>query len=650
MIKTWTLQHFKSVYDRIDLEMAPLTIFAGANSSGKSTIIQSLLLTTQSLQSPVDSRPVILNGHIVRLGTYDDIVSNKSSVQPITIGFELIPVTEEQKQSISRKYFAPAYLSNLSRRINSVNCQFSFSSKGPEEIKDSLQLQPRIEECTIKIKYKISERIGETDKFVEEEVAIRRSKKTIQERIAQLQLSTTDLQQADLEPLEFEVIKPSKIKRMRRYYFTPLKGKPAGATLRHFLPGRITIVFDAIAEQVAQITELLISPEGHRFPNFEISPETMEMLGTSLKDIMANVFQSFLHDLNKTDIDDKPKTFPLSARTKLEEILNSLNESLTFKFARHWDNLPVPIRRSLARQLSERRDEIENQLKIGRAPEYTIASSPVPDISESAVEYTQNFFSSRVKYLGPLRDEPKPVYPLAGATDSRDVGFRGEHTAAVLDVHRTTQIKYISTNNFSQGLPVFTYSNTQLLNAVLDWMSYMGVASDVSTSDKGKLGHELKVATSGEKALHDLTHVGVGVSQVLPILVLSLLADPGSTLIFEQPELHLHPRVQTRLADFFISMTLLKKQCIVETHSEYLINRLRYQTAISEGEELSKKVIMYFVEKKKGFSSYRPIKINRFGVIEDWPEGFFDENEENSTAILKAGMVKRKREKGQSDD
>jgi len=148
-------------------------------------------------------------------------------------------------------------------------------------------------------------------------------------------------------------------------------------------------------------------------------------------------------------------------------------------------------------------------------------------------------------------------------------------------------------------------------------------------------------------ALHDLIHVGVGVSQVLPILVLSLLADASSTLVFEQPELHLHPRVQTRLADFFVSMTLLGKQCIVETHSEYFINRLRYHAAISEDQQVSDKVVIYFVEKQDGYSCYRPIHINKFGVIEDWPEGFFDESEETSRAILTAAMEKRKREREQ---
>lgn len=70
--------------------------------------------------------------------------------------------------------------------------------------------------------------------------------------------------------------------------------------------------------------------------------------------------------------------------------------------------------------------------------------------------------------------------------------------------------------------------------AVVDWLHYLGVAESIQSHDKGKFGHELVVSVAGGKRHHDLTHVGVGVSQVLPILVASLLADPDTTLVFEQ--------------------------------------------------------------------------------------------------------------------
>ncbi len=83
-------------------------------------------------------------------------------------------------------------------------------------------------------------------------------------------------------------------------------------------------------------------------------------------------------------------------------------------------------------------------------------------------------------------------------------------------------------------------------------MKYLDIADMVNTSDEGKFGYGLKVRVEGGAMPHDLTHVGVGVSQVLPIVVMCLLANRDTTIVLEQPELHLNPKVQTRLADFFL--------------------------------------------------------------------------------------------------
>jgi predicted ATPase len=270
-------------------------------------------------------------------------------------------------------------------------------------------------------------------------------------------------------------------------------------------------------------------------------------------------------------------------------------------------------------------------------------------ITESAW-YLDHFFSSSLKYLGPLRDAPKPLYPLAPAADPYDVGLRGEHTAAILEIHKHKKIKYIPSAHFKDP-DVDRRTITRTLEAaVVDWLQYLGVASSVKSKDQGKLGHELKVSLTKAEQSHDLTHVGVGVSQVLPILVMCLLADTDSTLVFEQPELHLHPKVQTLLGDFFLSMALCNKQCIVETHSEYFIDRLRFRTAASPTEKnLTSEIQMYFVEKPEDSSNFRNVEINEFGAITDWPDGFFDQSQEQAEAILRAAAIKRKNQRRSKD-
>ena len=77
-----------------------------------------------------------------------------------------------------------------------------------------------------------------------------------------------------------------------------------------------------------------------------------------------------------------------------------------------------------------------------------------------------------------------------------------------------------------------------------------------------------------------LTDVGFGISQVLPVLVLLAYANHGDTIILEQPEIHLHPAVQSGLADIIIETAQMRDiQVIVESHSEHLLTRLQRRIA-----------------------------------------------------------------------
>jgi predicted ATPase len=160
----------------------------------------------------------------------------------------------------------------------------------------------------------------------------------------------------------------------------------------------------------------------------------------------------------------------------------------------------------------------------------------------------------------------------------------------------------------------------------------------------------MRVSVEKSDTLHPLVHVGVGVSQVLPIVVMALIAPPDSILIFEQPELHLHPKVQTRLGDFLLSVACSGKQCIVETHSEYLINRLRLRSAEDETDALANVFSLYYVSKDNGSTRYTRIAINEYGAIPEWPDGFFDESPREAERILRAALKKRAARKGMRHD
>src|SRR5205807_133957 len=92
----------------------------------------------------------------------------------------------------------------------------------------------------------------------------------------------------------------------------------------------------------------------------------------------------------------------------------------------------------------------------------------------------------------------------------------------------------------------------------------------------------------------------------------------------------------------FLSMALLEKQCIIETHSEYLINRLRFRAASATSDKVASGIKIYFVEKPRDRSQFRQIVVNEFGAIEDWPSGFFDQSQKEAEETLRAAMKKKR--------
>jgi hypothetical protein len=409
----------------------------------------------------------------------------------------------------------------------------------------------------------------------------------------------------------------------------------AGVVLRHFLPVSVGAAYDAVEVEVNSIFDML-SDGGSRYGYTNgATNESFDALTSP--------------ELRKIYIDAclaAAETLPSYGQSRLHAGIDELRTNFRFEIIfRVHTLLQSQGKKRLAILLNEQEAQIKALIRGGRPARREISSFPAADPIMYATDYVTNFFSERLKYLGPLRDEPKAIYPLAGYNDPDDIGYRGEFTAAVLDNHRKTVVTYIPSSQFPFSTkPQIAPLRTNLFVAVRDWLEYLGIASKVATEDKGKLGHEMTIATEGDN-FHDLTHVGVGVSQAMPIVVLSLLAESGSTLIFEQPELHLHPKVQTRLADFFMSLVFAGKQCIVETHSEYLVSRLRYLSAVAKDVEISKLIKIYFVEKPSTQSVYNEVTITDTGAIKNWPDGFFDETERNATAIIQAQIERARRKK-----
>ena len=128
------------------------------------------------------------------------------------------------------------------------------------------------------------------------------------------------------------------------------------------------------------------------------------------------------------------------------------------------------------------------------------------------------------------------------------------------------------------------------LETLADALHRLGLTGQVGTEKIGDTRIELQVGLplpddsggeGGETDMVSIADVGFGVSQVLPVLVALIVADPGQLVYLEQPELHLHPRAQVALAQVLADAAKRGVRVVVETHSSLLL--LAVQTLVAEG-------------------------------------------------------------------
>ncbi|HXF08051.1 MAG TPA: DUF3696 domain-containing protein [Candidatus Acidoferrales bacterium] len=209
-----------------------------------------------------------------------------------------------------------------------------------------------------------------------------------------------------------------------------------------------------------------------------------------------------------------------------------------------------------------------------------------------------------ISYLGPLRRKPERDYPW-NKTKPGDLGSDGR--AAIDALLASSLLKGEEQNVIVEG--------------VSKWLAEMQVAEKLEVRQQGRSNrYELVIYSDGVAC--NLRDVGIGVSQVLPVLVVAYFAPKGSTIILEEPEIHLHPLAQSVLAELFVELSQQRKvQFIVETHSEHLFRRM--QTLVARQTVSTDDVALYFVERGDKSAQIRALQLDEFGRIRNWPDRFF---------------------------
>lgn len=212
-------------------------------------------------------------------------------------------------------------------------------------------------------------------------------------------------------------------------------------------------------------------------------------------------------------------------------------------------------------------------------------------------EIKQQFSEDSINYVSPLRAHPKRYYML----DKAKVNL----TLDTLDGDAITEV---------------LKDNKQVTKNVNQWLKNFGVEVDVQGFKE--VIHHLVVKQNNVDL--DITDVGFGISQILPVIIQGFLSSKNSTTIIEQPEIHLHPKMQADLADLFIDIVINSKgkKLVIETHSEYLLKRLRRR--ISEGKISADQVsiCLFNPQTKEHGATIDNLEIADKGAF-DWPIDFY---------------------------
>lgn len=247
---------------------------------------------------------------------------------------------------------------------------------------------------------------------------------------------------------------------------------------------------------------------------------------------------------------------------------------------------------------------------IGTERAVSTAQSYVDRLSRLMAGVGEEFRSllGDLVYLGPLRSAPQRFYSRAGGSTQP-----GDGRDAFL----------------------FLYDNTSAVEQVNTWFKELEIPYEVAivpllaATARGLVGDLVAVSLRDLRSdvIVSPADVGYGVSQSIPIVV-ELTARTRSIVCIEQPETHLHPRLQARLADLFIDATNPEgraNQLIVETHSEHLM--LRVQRRIREHDlDAGDVCVLYVDQMDDGSARVQRLRLDEDGdFLDEWPDGFFDE-------------------------
>lgn len=573
-MKCISLSKFKAFNKNQKIQLSDINIFMGANSSGKSSCIQGLLALKQTYESKQSQIGLLLSGKYATLGSFKDVINSNSNSESDLFSIGLCLESKNSKEEINDQLEIMWEFCENANLINGVQLK-RLEIKSQKKIIHLILND--VKEHSHNHEYNLF-----IDKVLQPQ--------TITLNNLFIDKITTPYDKdynSNLVSFLKEVLEWLSEKKIKQISLE--KNKPVISQLSD-----LNALLDIIETDVKKMkshnkkTKAMFSQE----EIFEISDKINKKIKLQAEEINVNedISEFFIVQLwmilMKKNLDKKEFELIWEKYKNVKPRRN--NEDIS--------KITLPLNHFIMRNNKKEEENLHLLFKLYN------------ELCKKELE--------SIRYLGPMREMPKSLYKWNIDVDPEYVGSKGEYFPSVLTTIGLKEIETILPGEENSG-------KETLEDALNSWCEYLDVATEINISSKNSFGMNISVNKSYNASV-DIVNVGVGTSQVLPVLIMGLVSPQNSIIIYEQPELHLHPYSQSRLADFFVAMSKLGKQFIIETHSEYMLHRFRYHLLKKELKETNIKV-NFFDYKPSGTLVYEGF-LNKNGGIE-YPNNFVDQNQ-----------------------
>ncbi|MDP4202279.1 MAG: AAA family ATPase [Bacteroidota bacterium] len=517
------------------LEIRPINILIGANSVGKSSVIQLFLMLQETALNQFYNSPLKLYGNCFSLGEGINLFRKKKSENNLEISLSF-------KDETLVSFFQKEMIENIKSELLLTSFVFSKNSNNNNQSNKHL-----------------------IDYLIETQ------KKSVQPQTKKNSINSID----DINIKEIiNKVSMEMPKNQKTGYYEIIKS-----------------ILSSTNSNPEIILNTLVNSKNEIFFTYEFL-ETLKSFN-STDDI--TISYSFSYNNEKLYVDFF--TLAIGNYEKIKIKLQDKDDIISFEkfnknllssnLIKQYENIFTPSQ-NIFKPIS---DETQNSL----------FNKYILEIINRCLDRArQNFISKNINYVSPLRAYPKRYYFLDKAKNNSFLDtLDGESIAQILK------------------------DNPNLKKRVNQWFKRFNLYIEI-----GQLKDIIHQIEVNQYSLNlDLTDVGFGVSQILPVIIQGFLSIENSLTLIEQPEIHLHPKMQADLADLFIDIALNKnglgkKYLLIETHSEYLLKRLRRR--ISEKYIQNTDIGLYYVEhdEHEDCTVIRMIDIQSNGSFE-YPKDFY---------------------------